>query len=204
MVGLANFGRRSASDSAGRSAGVENRTAVSHGLHDGRVGDEIRTAVGRSGLGRNVTDENRTAVGREAHGRSEIAGTGTGLEARTAVGHEVPVPADDGWSEEESRRLIENTRDDTRILSSGEERDRKASQVLESHGVLTDADLLGVREPPQLGLSNQVRTSDGAVAETSSRTDLAGRHQGSSQCDSQVYRYDQPGRAETARYPLVV
>ena len=67
------------------------------------------------------------------------------------------------------RRLIENTRDDARILSSGEERDRKASQVLESHGVLTDADLLGVRQPPGLGLSNQVRTSDGAVAETSSR-----------------------------------
>ena len=132
-VGLASFGRRNASDSAGRSAGAETRTAVGHGLHDGAVSDEIRTAVGRNAPGRSLSDENRTAVGREMHGRSEIAGTNTGLGTRTVVGHEVPVPTDDGWSEEESKRLIENSRDDARIPSSGEERDRKAFQVLESH-----------------------------------------------------------------------
>ena len=85
------------------------------------------------------------------------------------VGHEVPVPADDGWSEEESRRLSENARKDARIPSSGEERDRKASQVLENHGVLTDADLIGMREPPGLGLGSQVRGSEGMSAEVMSR-----------------------------------
>ena len=72
------------------------------------------------------------------HGRSEIAGANTGLETRTAVGHEVPVPADDGWSPEESKRLIENSRDNARIPSSGEERDRKASQVRSSEGMSTE------------------------------------------------------------------
>ena len=119
VVGLANFGRRNVSDSAGRSAGAENRTAVGHGLHDGTVGDDTRTAVGRNAPGRNLSDENRTAVGREMYGRSETAGIDTGLGTRTAVGHEVPVPADDGWSEEESKRLIENSRDNARIPLPG-------------------------------------------------------------------------------------
>ena len=34
------------------------------------------------------------------------AGRNAATEARTAVGSEVPVPADDGWSEEESRSLL--------------------------------------------------------------------------------------------------
>ena len=92
VVGLVSFGRRSASDSAGRSAGIENRTAVGHDGHDGNRDDENRTAVGHATPGRNrgaenrtavgriapdrnLDDENRTAVGCETHGRSEIAGT---------------------------------------------------------------------------------------------------------------------------------
>ena len=90
---------------------------------------------------RSLHDEKMTAVGNGARGRFETAETGTGMGTRTAVGHEIPVRADDGWSEEESKRLGGNTREDARIPSSGEERDRKASQVLESHGVLTDAEL---------------------------------------------------------------
>ena len=74
------------------------------------------------------------------------------------------------WSEEESKRLIENSRDDARISSFGEERDRKASQVLENHGVLTDADFIGMREPPGLGLGGQVRSSEGMSAEVMSRS----------------------------------
>ena len=177
-VGTVGSDKRSASSDAGRTGGIENRTAVGNVGLDRSVGDENRTAVGHNAFGRNLSDENRTAVGRNApgrnvgdenrtavghemHGGSEIAGANTRLETRTAVGHEVPVPADDGWSEEESKRLIENSRDNARIPSSGEERDRKASQVLESHGVLTDADLIGMREPPGLGLSNQARSSEG-------------------------------------------
>ena len=37
VASLANLSRSNASDSAGRSAGVENRTAVGHGLHDGSL-----------------------------------------------------------------------------------------------------------------------------------------------------------------------
>ena len=84
------------------------------------------------------------------------AGRDAGRGARTAVGSEVPVPADDGWSEEESRRVSDDVRDHARIPSSGEERDRHASQALENTGVLTDADLIGVREPPGLGQSSHV------------------------------------------------
>ena len=109
---------------------------------------------------------------------SETAGINTRSETGTMVGHEVPVPADDGWSEEESRRLSENPREDARIPSSGEERDRKASQVLENHGVLTDADLIGMREPPGLGLGSQVRSSEGMSAEVMNRGhDVSNEHQ---------------------------
>ena len=60
---------------------------------------------------------------RNAPGRS------SGTETRTAVGAEVPVPADDGWSEEESRRIngMEDNARLARLPSSGEERDRQAS-----------------------------------------------------------------------------
>ena len=37
--------------------------------------------------------------------------------------------------------------------------------MLESHGVLTDADLIGMREPPGLGLGSQVRSSEGMSTE---------------------------------------
>ena len=126
-IGAVGSDKRNASNDTGRIGGIENRTAVGHVGHDRNRGDENRTAVGHVGHDRNRDDENRTAVGHEMHGRSEMAGTDTGLGTRTVIGHEVPVPADDGWSEEESKRLIENPRDDARISSSGEERDRKAS-----------------------------------------------------------------------------
>ena len=83
MVGLADFGRRSASDSAGRSAGIENRTAVGHHGNDRNRDDENRTAVGRTTPDRNREDENRTAIGRIAPDRSPDG------ENRTAVGREV-------------------------------------------------------------------------------------------------------------------
>ena len=162
-------GRQSASDSAGRTGGIENRTAVGRITPDRNSDEKNRTAVGHDLHDGLVNDENRTAVGVEVHGRSETAGTNARLGTRIVVGHEVPVPADDGWSEEESRRLIENPREDSRIPNSGEERDRKASQVLENHGVLTDADLIGMREPPGLGLGSQVRSSEGMSTEVMSR-----------------------------------
>ena len=41
--------------------------------------------------------------------------------------------------------------------------------MLENHGVLTDADLIGMREPPGLGLSSQARSSEGVSTEVMSR-----------------------------------
>ena len=77
-----------------------------------------RAAVGHGVSGRSASVENRTAVGHEGHGRSVSVGRDTGTRTRAAAGHEIPVPADDGWSEEESRMIGENLHENMKIPES--------------------------------------------------------------------------------------
>ena len=97
VVGLVESGGRNASGSIGRSADVENRTAVGRDASDRNLRDENRTAVGSGAHGRSESneprtavgrvtpdrslhDEKRTAVGNGAHGRFETAETGRDWE----------------------------------------------------------------------------------------------------------------------------